>query len=366
MSKICATHDIQDEGVFESEEIVSELANIRNNCNLYLDVREDFRGCNVFTIDPRTCRDMDDAVHVRELDSCYEIGVHIADVGNFVNEIATPNLFQHAKLTSTSFYFPHKVFHMLPVELSADLCSLMPHVDRFTMSMTWKVEKNSFRIIDNSFRYGKGLIRSRAKLAYEDVQVVMDFFDTHGRAPTVEEAVVEFNRYDEKVSAGLDNYIKIVDKFREEDFSETVEKVIADAITLTRFTRKLEQTRNRLVLHSRMRQFVNFSLDAASSTPTDIVPTKTIEANKVIENLMLLANEYAAKTIVSYYPETAMLRKHSGLVLEDVLKTTQKLIDVIQDRRLVSILKEVQAVVATSSSGNVSKLLEEHCSREMK
>lgn len=161
---------------------------------------------------------------------------------------------------------------MLPEELSANLCSLMPHDDRFTMSMTWEVHPKKLEIIPGSFKYGKGLIRSRAKLAYEDVQVIADFFDGHKRLPNLSEIKTEFHRYDEKVEAHLDNYIKIIDKFPEKfefpdgdsvrhlERNDIINTVCHDVVFLLKFTRKLENSRNRLVLHSRMSQFVHFSL----------------------------------------------------------------------------------------------------------
>lgn len=81
---------------------------------------------------------------------------------------------------------------------------------------------------------------------------------------------------------------------------------------------------------------------------------------------MLLANEYAAKTITLYFPETAMLRKHVGLNVTDVIKTLNKLTTIVKDTKLLSLIREVSHVIATNSSGNLNLLLDQHCSVEMK
>src|SRR6266851_2503202 len=95
--------------------------------------RRDFRALPIVTIDGETARDFDDAVTVRHLDGGnFELQVHIADVAQYV----TPDsaLDQEARLRGTSVYFPDRAVPMLPLELSTDVCSLRPQVDRLVMS----------------------------------------------------------------------------------------------------------------------------------------------------------------------------------------------------------------------------------------
>lgn len=199
------------------EEILSEVPPETATCEDFPEAyknRRDFRSDCVYTIDPRTCRDMDDAVHIKHLPSgFFEIGVHIADVSFFVNPSDAPNLYDHAKRTSTSFYFPDRVYHMLPGELSANLCSLCPFQDRFTVSMTWKVDAN-MKIVKGSFWYGRGIIKSRAKLAYEDVQLLYNFYGEHEREPSVVETMELFKKWDIE-NAHLDNYVPTSSKVNE-------------------------------------------------------------------------------------------------------------------------------------------------------
>src|SRR6202040_2015771 len=91
--------------------------------------RRDFRDLPIVTIDGETARDFDDAVLVRLLENGnFELQVHIADVAHYV----TPDsaIDQEAALRGTSVYFPDRAVPMLPLQLSTDICSLRPHVDR--------------------------------------------------------------------------------------------------------------------------------------------------------------------------------------------------------------------------------------------
>ena len=107
--------------------------------------REDFRGLPIVTIDGETARDFDDAVHVeRRPNGHWHLQVHIADVAHYVRTGSA--LDQEARLRGTSVYFPDRAVPMLPLELSTDICSLRPHVDRLVMSSPrrfWKKPRSS-------------------------------------------------------------------------------------------------------------------------------------------------------------------------------------------------------------------------------
>ncbi|HTK94602.1 MAG TPA: RNB domain-containing ribonuclease, partial [Terriglobales bacterium] len=101
--------------------------------------RHDYRDLPIVTIDGETARDFDDAVYVARLDSGnYELHVHIADVAHFVPEDSA--LDREARLRGNSVYFPDRAVPMLPLELSSDLCSLRPQVERLVMSCVMEVD----------------------------------------------------------------------------------------------------------------------------------------------------------------------------------------------------------------------------------
>ncbi|CAA9995227.1 unnamed protein product [Nesidiocoris tenuis] len=92
----------------------------------------------IFTIDPSTARDLDDAVSVKKLgDDLYEVGVHISDVSYFL-PLDTP-LDQFVAKRATTIYMVDKAIHMLPLELCLQ-CSLLPGQDKYALSIIWQMD----------------------------------------------------------------------------------------------------------------------------------------------------------------------------------------------------------------------------------
>jgi DIS3-like exonuclease 2 len=107
------------------------------------------RSKRIFTIDPVTAKDLDDALSIEKInDTIYEIGVHIADVSYFVQQ--GTELDKEAQLRCTSVYFVHKVYPMLPRLLCERLCSLNPNVDRLAYSIFFRMDIRNGEI-DRSF-----------------------------------------------------------------------------------------------------------------------------------------------------------------------------------------------------------------------
>src|SRR5580765_995492 len=103
--------------------------------------RRDFRGLPIVTIDGETARDFDDAVLVRRLDNGnYELQVHIADVAQYVEDGSAID--EEARRRGTSVYFPDRAVPMLPLELSTDICSLRPDLERLVLSCIMEIEPN--------------------------------------------------------------------------------------------------------------------------------------------------------------------------------------------------------------------------------
>jgi ribonuclease R len=132
--------------------------------------RRDYRNVPIVTIDGETARDFDDAVTVTLLaNGNYELQVHIADVAQYV----TPDspLDQEARLRGTSVYFPDRAVPMLPIELSTDICSLRPHVDRLVMSCVMEIDHQGEVL---GYEIHPALIRSAERMTYTDVNLIIE------------------------------------------------------------------------------------------------------------------------------------------------------------------------------------------------
>jgi ribonuclease R len=132
--------------------------------------RRDFRDLPIVTIDGETARDFDDAVIVQRLESGnFELQVHIADVAQYVQPESA--LDQEARLRGTSVYFPDRAVPMLPLELSTDICSLRPRLDRLVMSCIMEID-NRGEIA--GYEICPGIIRSAERMTYTAVNAVLE------------------------------------------------------------------------------------------------------------------------------------------------------------------------------------------------
>jgi ribonuclease R len=132
--------------------------------------RRDFRSLPIVTIDGETARDFDDALTVRQFDNGdFELQVHIADVAHYV----TPDspLDQEARLRGTSVYFPDRAVPMLPLELSTDICSLRPHIDRLVLSCVMRIDHRGEIL---SYELCEGIICSAERMTYTDVSALLE------------------------------------------------------------------------------------------------------------------------------------------------------------------------------------------------
>ena len=135
-----------------------------------LERRHDYRELPIVTIDGETARDFDDAVYVERLDDGnYQLQVHIADVAHYVREDAA--LDREARLRGNSVYFPDRAVPMLPLELSSDLCSLRPQVERLVMSCVMEIDHQGEVL---GYELHEGIIRSAERMTYTNVQLILD------------------------------------------------------------------------------------------------------------------------------------------------------------------------------------------------
>jgi ribonuclease R len=132
--------------------------------------RQDFRSFDIVTIDGETARDFDDAVWAERLDNGnYALQVHIADVGHYV----TPGspIDDEARLRGTSVYFPDRAVPMLPLELSTEICSLKPGVDRLVLSVLLEIDHAGEIVGQKCMR---GVIRSVERMTYTNVHLLLE------------------------------------------------------------------------------------------------------------------------------------------------------------------------------------------------
>ncbi|KAK9171212.1 Ssd1p/F48E8.6-like RNAseII [Cryptosporidium meleagridis] len=148
----------------------------------------------IFTIDPPTAKDLDDAIHIKYDNELliYEVGVHIADVYYY--------MLRHKELLSsttkelcTSVYLPHTNFPMLPRVFSSNLCSLLPNQKRPTLSVIIKVNQEGEVIGEPEFVHG--IITSAGKFSYDDIDQLFEIVD-------------QIDKKNEKSKLGTLNYCK--------------------------------------------------------------------------------------------------------------------------------------------------------------
>ena len=170
ISLICIhAHDIPQDF---SPEALADAARARVT---RLGRREDLRGVPLITIDGADARDFDDAVHAEPDGDGFRLLVAIADVAHYVRP-GSP-LDRDAYTRGNSVYFPDRVVPMLPEALSNGWCSLRPHEDRGCLFVEMTVDASGRK---TGHRFGRGLMRSTARLTYEQVQAKYDAGDmTH-------------------------------------------------------------------------------------------------------------------------------------------------------------------------------------------
>ncbi|WP_276485975.1 ribonuclease R [Paraflavitalea pollutisoli] len=230
------------------DDVIEETARIPDTIpQSEIDNRKDVRDTLTFTIDPVDAKDFDDAISIRVLkNGYYEIGVHIADVGHYV-EPGTA-LDEEAYTRATSVYLPDRVLPMLPERISNELCSLRPHEDKLTFSAIFQInDKGDIK----NYWLGKTVIHSDHRFTYEEVQEIIEQGEGLYR-----DEIVLLNT--------------LAQKFRKQRFRK-------GAINFSS-------------------QEVRFKLDEKGK-PIGIVVKESKEAHQLIEEFMLLANRVVAESV---------------------------------------------------------------------
>jgi len=240
--------------------------------------RRDMRSTLTFTIDPKDAKDFDDALSFKKLDNGnYEIGVHIADVSHYLQEGTI--LDDEAYERATSVYLVDRVVPMLPEVLSNNACSLRPLEEKYTFSAVFEI--NDKAGIENQW-FGRTVTYSDARFAYEEAQHIIETEETlipdeiaiNGKAYTADDNVKD-------AILKLDKLAKIMRSKRMKNGAISFDKAE-----------------------------VKFNLDKENN-PTGVYFKTSKDANKLIEEFMLLANKKVAEFIGKQTsPKTFIYRIH--------------------------------------------------------
>lgn len=131
--------------------------------------RQDLTGREIFTIDPEDAKDFDDAISLDHVEGMLRLGVHIADVAHYVHWDDSIDIC--ARDRATSVYLVDRVLPMLPEELSNDLCSLKPGVDRLAITCDMYLDSAAKL---QKYKIFPSIIRSKRRFAYTEVQEILD------------------------------------------------------------------------------------------------------------------------------------------------------------------------------------------------
>ena len=297
--------------------------------------REDFRNTTTFTIDPKDAKDFDDALSLKKLpNGNYEIGVHIADVTHYV----TPGsiIDEEGQKRATSVYLVDRVVPMLPEHLSNGVCSLRPNEEKLTFSCVFEMDDEA-NIVD--YRICRTVINSDRRFTYEEAQ---DIIETG-----------------------------------EGDYKEEILKM--DSLAKKLRARRFEEGAIAFDRHE-----VKFEIDE-NGKPLGVYFKVSKDANKLVEEFMLLANrtvaEFVGKPGKGKKPKTFVYRIHDipdpdkmenfatfirrfGYNLKtqgknsDVSKSINKLLDTVQGAREQNLIETVairsmaKAIYSTDNIGH--------------
>ena len=227
--------------------------------------REDFRDVTTFTIDPKDAKDFDDALSIREInDGLWEVGVHIADVSHYVTEGSVID--KEAQKRATSIYLVDRTIPMLPERLCNFICSLRPNEEKLTYSTIFNMDKDGNI---KSWRLVHAVICSNRRFAYEEVQDILEHngvIDGTGQpAP----------------KPGPDGY--------KGEYAKEI-------IMLDTLAKKLRAARFNGGAVKFDREEMRFEIDE-NGKPIRCYFKKSKDANKLVEEFMLLANKSVAESI---------------------------------------------------------------------
>ena len=221
--------------------------------------RKDFRKTTTFTIDPADAKDFDDAISLDFLpDGNYEVGIHIADVSHYVKQGSIID--NEAYDRGTSVYLVDRTIPMLPESLSNNLCSLQPNEDRLCFSAVFKLNDEA-KVLTKWF--GKTVIHSDRRFNYDEAQEIIE--------------------------GKTDKFSKVL-------------------LTLDKLAKKLRDARFKKGAIDFGSEEVKFKLDEEGK-PIEVYIKESKDANKLIEEFMLLANKNVAEQITHFGKDSSGVYK---------------------------------------------------------
>lgn len=285
-----------------------------------LSKRRDMRETLTYTIDPADAKDFDDALSFKQLENGrYEIGIHIADVSHYVKP-DTP-LDEEAYERATSVYLVDRVVPMLPEVLSNGVCSLNPHEDKLCFSAIFEMDDNC-KVHKEWF--GRTVIHSDQRFAYEEAQYIIE----------TREGIIP-----EDISLSRKR--------------TTIKPEIVEAtLKLDELAKKMRSQRMRDGALSFDKTEVKFNLNE-NSEPTGVYFKTSKDANKLIEEFMLLANRKVAAFIGKQSPKKTFVYRIHDEPNDEKLSALAKVVTKfghrldLRDRKTVTkslnkLLKDVQ------------------------
>ena len=236
--------------------------------------REDLREVTTFTIDPRDAKDFDDAISIRKTDDgLWEVGVHIADVSHYVKEGSIID--KEAVKRATSVYLVDRTIPMLPERLCNFICSLRPNEEKLTYSVVFKLDDKA---VVKDWHLAHTVIKSDRRFTYEEVQKVLE---------------------DHK-EASPEDYKMPGDHAADPNFNGPdvlpAEHFATELITLNRLAKQLRARRFEHGSINFDRSEDRFDIDDKGK-PIGVYFKVAKDANKLVEEFMLLANRTVAESV---------------------------------------------------------------------
>ena len=249
-----------NEGIEEKfpNEVLRELDKIDEDISEELKDRKDLRHLDIITIDGSDAKDLDDAVYVEKTEDGYKLFVSIADVSYYVRE--NTELDTEALKRGNSIYLVDRVIPMLPRKLSNNLCSLNPNEDKLTFTVEMDLDKKG-KVVRNDFY--KSVIKSKYRMTYENVNTIL-----------------EKNEESEE-------YRNLYDKYRK------IDEMLKNMLELSKIIRNNKKRRGSIDFEL---PEIKVVLDENKAVK-DIVLRSRGEAERIIEDFMVIANETVAEKL---------------------------------------------------------------------